>query len=225
MNKQNMDIIFEQSRYIAHEIRNHLSICELYTEIIKKHSDNGKTKNESIDNALKCIKKSLKIMGNSLLDLKSLNNLKVEDHDLKTVINEGVNLSKIYSHDKDIEITAHINETALIKIDENKFLACIVNIIKNAIEAIENKGKIKVITRIKNNIASIKILNNGKPISKENQNQIFKEGYTTKLTGSGLGLYICRNNLAMQNAELRLNKSDKEETEFEIKLPVISIYN
>jgi len=221
MDKQDIDIIFEQSRCIAHDIRNHLSICELYTEIIKKHSEKENIENKSINNALQCIKKSLKIIGNYLLDLKSLNNLKMDKYDLKTVVNEGVNLSKIYSHDKDIELTTDINETATIYIDENKFLACIVNIIKNAIEAIENKGKIKISTTLQDNNVSIKISNNGKPISNEHRNQIFKEGYTTKPTGSGLGLYICKKNLEMQNAELRLNKSNEKETEFEIRLPII----
>lgn len=218
----NSELVYQQSRCIAHEVRNHLSICELYSEIIKKHLDKEGIENPSIDNALNCIKKSLKIMNNSLLDLKSLNNLKQTDYDLRVILEQGIEMSKVYIHDKDIIIDTDINETAYVYIDENKFLACIVNIIKNAIEAIDNKGKIKISLNIKDNFASIKFSNNGTPISKEKQEEIFKEGFTTKETGSGLGLHICVNNLKAQNAELKLIKSNKKETEFEIILPIVN---
>lgn len=218
----NSELVYQQSRCIAHEVRNHLSICELYSEIIKKHLDKEGIENPSIDNALNCIKKSLKIMNNSLLDLKSLNNLKQTDYDLRVILEQGIEMSKVYIHDKDIKIDTDINETAYVYIDENKFLACIVNIIKNAIEAIDNKGKIKISLNIKDDFASIKFSNNGTPISKEKQEEIFKEGFTTKETGSGLGLHICVNNLKAQNAELKLIKSNKKETEFEIILPIVN---
>lgn len=215
------ELVYEQSRCISHEMKNHLSICELYTEIIKKNLDKENIENESINNAIKCIKKSLKIMGNSLLDLKSLNNLKQERYDLKNILEQGVEMSKVYIHDKKINIKTHINESAEIFIDENKFLACVVNIIKNAIEAIDKHGEITISSTIKDDFAYIKFQNNGSPISKEKQNEIFKEGFTTKKTGSGLGLHICAKNLQVQNAELRLTKSDDKATEFEIKIPII----
>ena len=67
----NTNLIYEQSRCVAHEIRNHLSISEIYTQIIKKNLEQEGIDNKSIDNAINCISKSLKIMNNSLLDLKS----------------------------------------------------------------------------------------------------------------------------------------------------------
>lgn len=216
----NSNIVFEQSRCIAHEIRNHLSICELYTQIIKKNLENEGVENKSVDNALNCIKKSLKIMSNSLLDLKSLNNYEKKVCDLKSTVEEGIQLSTVYIHEKDIQIICNLKDTAPVYIDENKFLACIVNIIKNAIEAIDKKGKIHIELNINNDIAEIKFANNGEPISKAKQQAIFEEGYTTKSTGSGLGLHICVNNLKAQDAILRLNKSTQEVTEFEIDIPV-----
>lgn len=238
------NLISEQSRCIAHEIRNHISICELYTRIIKKNLENEGVENDSIDNAIKCITKSLKIMNNSLLDLKSLNNFSPEICDIQAVLQEGINLSTVYIGDKDIKINLDAKDTAPVYIDENKFLACMVNIIKNAIEAINDKGEIKISLEICQKLPSlgtlpskrlsivcerfaggeglpsavIKISNNGEPV--KNPENIFKAGFTTKQTGSGLGLHICANNLQAQNAELKLTKSTPEITEFEITLPV-----
>ena len=215
------DLIKEQSRCIAHEMRNHISICELYTQIIKKNLEKEGIQNTSLNNALNCINKSLKIMSNSLLDLKSLDNFNLKKVNIKKILEEGIKLATAYINDKKIKITSNINIDAEVFIDENKFLACIVNIIKNAIEAIKKEGKINVSLEIEGDYIHIKISNDGEPISQEKQKSIFEEGFTTKPTGSGLGLHICANNLKAQNATLKLTKSTTEITEFEIILPIV----
>ena len=215
------DLIKEQSRCIAHEMRNHISICELYTQIIKKNLEKEGIQSTSLNNALNCINKSLKIMSNSLLDLKSLDNFNLKKVNIKKVLEEGIKLATAYITDKKIKITSNINIDAEVFIDENKFLACIVNIIKNAIEAIKKEGKINVSLEIEGDYIHIKISNDGEPISQEKQKSIFEEGFTTKPTGSGLGLHICANNLKAQNATLKLTKSTTEITEFEIILPIV----
>ena len=215
------DLIKEQSRCIAHEMRNHISICELYTQIIKKNLEKEGIQNTSLNNALNCINKSLKIMSNSLLDLKSLDNFNLKKVNIKKILEEGIKLATAYITDKKIKITSNINIDAEVFIDENKFLACIVNIIKNAIEAIKKEGKINVSLEIEGDYVHIKISNDGEPISQEKQKSIFEEGFTTKPTGSGLGLHICANNLKAQNATLNLTKSTTEITEFEIILPIV----
>lgn len=214
------EIIYEQSRCIAHEMRNHLSICELYTQIIRKNLEKEGIKNSSIENALNCINKSLKIMNNNLLDLKSLNNFSPKICSIKKILEEGIKLSQVYICEKDIKITSDLQTDANVYIDENKFLACIVNIIKNAIEAISKEGKIRISLQLADGKAHIKISNNGEAISEEKQKVIFEEGFTTKPTGSGLGLHICANNLKVQNAILQLAESTPEKTVFEIVLPI-----
>ncbi len=217
----NIELIKSQTRCVSHEIRNHISICEMYTEIIKKRLEKDGYKNESVDNAVECIKKSLKIIGTSLLDLKSINNFTMQNCDFKSLVEEGAQLGQAYIQGKNIKINCIVKNTATIYVDDNKLLACMVNIIKNGIEAISIKGEINVIGEVKNNLASIKISNNGKSISKEKQKIIFNEGFTTKPTGSGLGLHICKNNLEAQKAELKLNKSTSKQTEFEILIPIV----
>lgn len=210
-----------QIRCVSHEIRNHLSICDMYSQIIRKNLEKSNIENPSIENALDCIQKSIQIIGTNLLDLKSLNSTTERIYDFKSIIEKGVELSKAYTNEeKNIEFEVFIKNTSNIKIDENRFLSCIVNIIKNGIEAIEIKGKIEILAEIKNNFGIIKISNNGKPIPKEKQESIFNEGYTTKKTGCGLGLSICKKYLKSQNATLELVKSIKGQTQFEIKIPI-----
>lgn len=218
LSEENLNL---QIRCISHEIRNHLSICDMYTQIIKKNLEKSSIDNPSIDNAIECIQKSIQIIGTNILDLKSLNNTKEQIHDFKSIILKGAELGKAYiSEDKCIEFEVFVKNTANIYVDENRILSCIVNIIKNGIESIEIKGKIEILAEVKDDYAILKIGNNGKPIPKEKQNEVFNIGYTTKSTGSGLGLCICKKYLEAQNATFELAKSNKNLTQFEIKIPV-----
>ena len=210
----------QQIRCVSHEIRNHLSICDMYSQIIKRNLEKEGINNKSIENALDCIQKSIQIIGTNLLDLKSLNQTTPQIIDFERVITRGVELSKAYIIDKEIEFEVFIKNSDNLYIDENRFLACIVNILKNGIESIEMRGKIEVLAEIKDNIGIIKLSNNGKVIPKEKQEQIFNQGYTTKKTGCGIGLALCKNFLENSGAKLTLTQSTKAKTTFEIRVPI-----
>lgn len=205
---------------VSHEIRNHLSVCDMYTQIIRKNLEKSGIENQSIDNAIDCIQQSIKIIESNLLDLKSLNRNNLKIVDFEKIVTNGVELSKAYVIDKEISVNLFVKNTALIKVDESRFLSVIVNIIKNAIEAIQIKGEIEVLAEIKNDKGIIKISNNGKPIPKEKQSRLFEQGYTTKDTGCGLGLWICKKYLEEQNSQISLLRSTKKQTTFEITVPV-----
>lgn len=215
------ELLQQQVRCIAHEIRNQVSVCDVYCEIIKKHLEKENIENESINNALNCIQKSAKMINNSLIDLKSVDNIKLQVCDLRRIIEECSSLAKVYIHDKKINIISNIKEDASIYVDENKFMACIINLIKNAVEAIENKGEIIISSEIKDGNVIISVANDGKAITPAAQRDLFSEGFTTKRTGSGLGLFICKNNLKQQDADLYLVQSTAKKTEFQIKVPAL----
>ena len=198
-----------QIRCVSHEIRNHLSVCDMYTQIIRKNLAKSGIINSSVENALDCIQQSVKIIESNLLDLKSLNRNNLKTVDLQKTVALGVELSKAYIIDKEIDVDLFVKNTALVNIDENRFLAVLVNIIKNGIEAISMKGKIGI----------IRISNDGKPISKDRQAKLFTPGYTTKETGCGLGLWICKKYLNEQGADIILLRSGKKQTVFEISVP------
>ena len=214
------DILKTQAKCISHEIRNQVSICDVYCEIIRKHLQKNNIELPPVDNAINCIMKSLKMVSNSLLDLKSLSNFECKKLDLKELLLQGIELSKVYVYEKNIDITLECKSGCCVYIDENKFLAVIVNLIKNAIEAIAETGFINVKTEIKEDYVNVKISNNGEKIPDDYISKIFDEGLTTKCYGSGLGLYICKNNLKKMDADLNLIKSTDEITEFEISLPL-----
>ena len=58
-------------------------------------------------------------------------------------------MGEAYATEKDIEFEVYIKNSANIEIDDCRFLACLVNIIKNGIESIETRGKIQILAEVK----------------------------------------------------------------------------
>ena len=205
-------------RFISHEIKNQLSVCELYAEIIKKTCIKNEIFDLNIMRAVECIKNSVKMSENSLIELKSQSSLIIDKYCIELVLNEAVNLAKVYGIQKNIDIKTEITTSSHVLIDKMKFIATIINLIKNACEAFEEETDKNICVKAsqQKNIIKVTVENNAKPI--ENPDEIFVEGYTTKSTGSGLGLLICKSNIEKMNGVLKLSKSDKTSTIFEIVL-------
>ena len=210
-----------QIRHIGHEIRNQLSICDVYSEILKKHLIKENIKNESINNAISCIQNAIKLIGNNLLDLKLMGDVIIHTCDSEKLIKACINMASVYTKGKNIQFVTNIEPETKILVDENKFQGCIINIIKNAAESIDTEGVIKISSKQEGEFLAIKISNNGIPIPKDKIEDIFKDGYTTKDTGTGTGLYLCKQNLRAMNGDIILTKTDNI-TEFEIKVAILA---
>ena len=218
------DFIQKKSRVVAHEIRNQLSICDLYSEIIRKSAP----RNQKVQNAINLIQKSLKMANNSLLSLKSDSKLEIISTPIKQIIDSAVELSQVYLEGKDIEfqIENEINENILT--DSESLVAVLINMVKNATEAfvseileenVQTDGKyIKIKTEKEENTVVISISNNAPGINEPEK--IFNEGFTTKSTGSGLGLWICKISIEDLIGELELSRSTEDYTVFSIKLSI-----
>lgn len=215
------DYAQKKARVIAHEIRNQLSICDLYSEIIRKHTESNNI--EGIQVALKSINKALKMANNSLISLKAKEVSKLEILSLKELIDTAVELSQVYLDGKNIEFQIENSEDVQILADSDKLIAVIINLVKNASEAfsieedaLKNGKYIKIRTDRDENSAIIYVSNNADGI--ENPEKIFNEGFSTKQTGSGLGLWICKKSIEEMVGELELSRSTEDYTEFTITL-------
>lgn len=205
-------------KFISHEIKNQLSICDLYTEIIKKTCIKNEIFDINIMRALDCIKNSIKMSGNSLLELKACDTTVLEKHCIKLILDEAIKLSQVYGIQKNVQINSEIKTSSHVFIDKIKFIATIINLVKNACEAFEDEPQKQIFVKAvqEENIIKINVSNNAKPINEPEK--IFSEGYTTKSSGNGLGLIICKSNIEKMDGNIKLLKSDNDSTVFEIIL-------
>lgn len=218
------DYTKKKIRIASHEIRNQLSICDLYSEIIKRQTENGDL--EAIQNSISSLSKALKMASNTLLTFKSSDTLNLTSVNLKEAIETAVDLSKVYLEDKGIEFQVeNIIDEKVIANSEN-LIAVIINLVKNATEAFnlinldeeapKNGKYIKIKTDKVENEIQILVSNNAPGITEPER--IFYEGYTTKTSGNGLGLWICKKSIEEMGGDLSLSRSTEDYTEFTIQL-------
>ncbi len=214
------------TRAVAHEIRNQLSICDLYTEVLKRYCKKNEIADGTITNALDCLTRAYKMANNALIALKSTEVNDLKPHSLKALICTAENLTKVYFECKNIKYIVENSVDEMILADEDKFIAVLINLVKNAVEAfgIEEEnlkdGKyIKIKTEKSGDFALVRVSNNAGKIN--DSNKIFEAGYTTKTGGSGLGLMICKKSLEEQLGQLTLEHTDDDYTEFVIKIGLV----
>lgn len=225
--------ISQNVREVAHEIRNQLSICELYTDIMKKHCAKEGVNGEGITNSLNCISRAVKMAGNSLLALKSTEKSVIKPYKLKDLINSSSDLTKVYTEGNNIECILENEIDVKIPVDENKFTAVIINLVKNAAEAFRKDNELEVVsdcgktaqyikirTELNEDFVLIKISNNAGKI--DEPDKIFKEGFSTKSSGRGLGLGICKKYIEEMYGKFYLNHTDDDYTEFVIKIAKVA---
>ena len=108
-----------------------------------------------------------------------------------------------------------LSEDILLYVDEGQISQILINLIKNALQAGATRIRItSMIDRAEE--VHVRFANNGEPISRESQEQIFVPFYTTKKEGSGIGLSISRQIMTQHNGTIDLLASNTTETVFEM---------
>lgn len=212
-----MEYQTEKVRHISHEVKNQLSVCDLYTEILERYCAKNGIEDETILRSVGCIKRALQMAGNTLLELKSSDIQQLDEYNLDEILKDAYELSKVYGIAKAVRIELSSDIDVKVVVDKNRLLSVILNLVKNACEAFEDTDDkfVKICSQREDSVVKVIVSNNAVPVG---NTDIFAEGVTTKETGSGLGLYIARQNMEEMGGSLRLLKSDFTSTDFEIRI-------
>ncbi len=203
----------EKIREISHEIKNELSILDIYTTILEKEL--GKNKN------LDVIKKSTSMIAFHLNRLKHYDSREIEEINIRDLLLEAIQMTEgvVNINNNKIKLSEN-NQDYKIFGNYDKLLSVLLNIIKNGSEATKN-DEISVEFKEENNILLIDIKNHGEKINETVASRIFEKGYTTKQEGTGYGLYSSKRYLKELRGDITLLSSDENETIFRISLPTI----
>ncbi len=105
--------------------------------------------------------------------------------------------------------------------DPNQINQVLLNLLLNAIQAMDKPGSIHVSLRRDNEDALITVADEGKGILPENLSNIFRPFFTTKGHGTGLGLSLARRIVETHGGTIRVRSEINKGTQFEVRLPIV----
>jgi len=208
----NTDNIFS----LTHEVKNPLCVCKGYLNMINKNN---------LDKYLPIIKsemnRSITIM-DEFLDLKRIK-LNKDLMDFTLLLDDIKETTKLVLKTNKVNLELNNSkDEVIIDGDYDKLKQVLINIIKNSYEAECNNIKINLKTS--KDFLKVKIIDNGKGISKEDIKKIGTPFYTTKVTGTGMGVSLSKEIIKVHDGEIKYNSTINKGTEVTIILPIKYIF-
>lgn len=206
-------------RTLAHEVRNPLNNINLSLEQLNEE-------NESEDSKmyLDIITRNSKRIENLIKELLGASRPEIilQTNDLAEILEESLGVAADRITLRHIALTKVIPEKKLmIDADKEQLKIAFLNIIINAVEAMEEKGKLSVTLNEAEGNYRVLITDTGSGISSENLARLFEPYFTAKKNGLGLGLAATMNILQLHSATVEVQSKVGEGTTFIIQLPKV----
>jgi signal transduction histidine kinase len=141
--------------------------------------------------------------------------------DLNITVEHSVILARQQALSKPIEIVLNKNpELPEVEHDSDQIHQVLLNLLLNAIQAIDGSGKIVVELERRDGLVAIAVSDTGKGIRSEDLPNIFRPFYTTKGNGTGLGLSLARRIVEEHQGRIEVTSSAGRGTKFTVLLPI-----
>lgn len=214
----------EIARRIAHEIKNPLTPIQLSAQRLKKKyssciKDDPATFSECIDTITRQAD-VLKSMVDEFTSFARLPVAKPAPHNLNEVVSEVISLYK--TAQKDIEFNVVLDENlSLFDFDRNQINRLIINLLENAVSAVNGRGKITIRTKLERETNSVvlEVADDGPGIPSDIRPRLFEPYFSTKKGGMGLGLTIVHSIVKEHSGKIFVEDNYPKGAKFIIKLP------
>lgn len=216
----------EMAKQVAHEIKNPLTPLKLNVQMLERAYFDGR---DDFDDRIKQFTKSTLEQIDTMAQIASdfsnfakLDKVKLEEIDMIPVIKSVVSVFNSFMPNITVK-SNYTQEEVWVRADKDLVIRIFNNLIKNACQAIgeSNPGVIEVMVNRKLAYWEFVVKDNGPGISEEMKSSIFKPNFTTKSTGSGLGLAMVRNMVENMQGTITFESDLESGTCFIILLPII----
>lgn len=216
---EKLNVVGELAAGIAHEIRNPLTSLKGFTQLLENKFS---TESDYVDIMISEIDRINTIVGELLLlakpSIDDFRDVKLGSllQNVITLMSAQANLHGVLIEESNLQ---ELNATSIYGV-ENKLKQVFINIIKNAIEATDDGGSVKLTGKRESANVVISIKDSGNGIPCHILHNIGKPFFTTKEKGTGLGLMVSKSILESHHGDLKINSIDGIGTTVDIVLPI-----
>ncbi|MEE9390095.1 MAG: ATP-binding protein [Candidatus Aminicenantaceae bacterium] len=215
----------EVAQRVAHEIKNPLTPIQLSAQrIIKNLKKNGKNNNDIIKEGATTIvqeARTIKSLVDEFSNFARMPSIDLQSTDIHEIIEQTISLFKGIFADIEFEVLFSSDVPSPIQTDPEQMKRTFINLIDNAIDAMNKKGEIKIHTSYdkRNQRVKIEISDSGPGISLEDKEKLFLPHYSTKKKGTGLGLAIVNQVINEHNGSIDIENIQPHGAKFTIQIP------
>ncbi len=215
----------EMARQVAHEIKNPLTPMKLNIQYLQQamrnDAPNIKELTDRVSYSIIEQIDNLSYIASEFSNFAKMPEARPEELELGSLLRKAVEL---YSTDSNINVTlAAYPDTLVVLSDKSQLLRVFTNLLENAKQAIPpaEQGIINVAVAVADNCATITITDNGPGIPEDVVRKMFQPYFTTKTSGTGLGLAMTKKIIEFWKGEIWFETEEGKGTTFYIKLPLI----
>jgi PAS domain S-box-containing protein len=210
---------------VAHEIGNPLNSLHIHLQLLerklRKVPENLRAEMES---AVQVARGEITRLDSIVQQfLGAIRPARLETHleNINVLVQESVAFLQPEIADRSILVEQELRaDLPLIEVDRNQMKQAFYNVIKNAFQAMKRNGILHIATDLEDTFVTITFADTGGGISPESMSKIFEPYYTTKASGTGLGLLIVRRIVREHGGEIELMSDEGKGLTLTIRLPL-----
>ncbi|MEA2114705.1 MAG: ATP-binding protein [Thermodesulfobacteriota bacterium] len=213
--------IGEAAAYLSHEIKNPLVVIGGFASQVERSLDENDARSRKKLQLIQDETKRLELMLTEVKDFSRPTKPQKKLQTINPVIEDTVELMEGSLREKGVLCEMSLNQDQYpALIDPQQIKQVLINLLKNALEATPDGGRITIQSKVENSYARVSIVDSGSGIPPEMISKIFNPFYTTKEKGTGLGLAVCRKIIEEHEGEISIQSEEGKGTEIIFILPV-----
>jgi len=211
---------------VAHEIGNPLNSLNIHLQLIEREArkfDGAKRAElqESVEVARTEVNRLDSIIGQFLRAIRPTRP-QLRPESVNSIVEEAIRFFAPEIKDRDIVVEQELrSDLPLLELDRDQMKQAFYNVIKNSFEAMKARGILRIRTDTDESHVLVRFTDTGGGISAENLSRVFEPYFTTKTSGTGLGLLIVRRIVREHGGELSIESSEGKGLTLTIRLPYI----
>lgn len=214
----------EMARQIAHEIKNPLTPMRLSIQHLIRLKQRGVDGwEEKFEEVAGSILEQIDILSDTASEFSSFAKFYYEENSILNLYNIITEQKILFDTRDNIKILFNYDsEEALVFARKGQIIRVIVNLLSNAVQALESVGRgyVRISLTRQNGSYTVSIEDNGPGVKDEDVAKLFKPNFTTKSSGTGLGLAISRNIIEQSGGTISYSRSELGGADFSFSLPV-----
>ena len=206
---------------MAHEVRGPISIIGGYARRIQKEVGITESTREAVDIIIDTIN-TLELVVSDILDQTSKAQPILHSCDGAKTINKVISLLEEEILGRKISVNINIQGSMPnLKIKEHHLFEIVHNLVKNAIEAVEQEGLLLIVANSNNQECVITIQDTGPGLTPEAEKNLFSRFFSTKKSGTGLGLVVVQKLVQQYGGDIKLSSIPGRGTTVLLKIPTV----